>query len=426
MSEIVKMVYEATNSKMPIARIADKISGIFVPSIIIIAVISFVVNFFIFKDFSQSINTFVSVLVVACPCSLGLATPLSIVIASMIASKNGIVIKKGEVLETASKIKTAIFDKTGTLTKGQLTVSKIYSYTKKDENNILKIIASIEKNSSHPIAKAILKFAKEENVDLEKIMNFEEISGYGVSAIYLDSKYYIGNRKLLEKNDIKVDEKVESDLKELLEEENSIVFLASDKEILALLGVKDVIKENAKDVILALKSKGINTVMLTGDNEKAAKIVAEKIGIDEVFANVTPKDKKEKIQEYKKDGAVLMCGDGINDSASLTYADIGVSFFNGTDIAANSSNVILMSDNLEKILTIISLSKKTIKNIKENLFWAFIYNICMIPIAMGAFSKVGIALNPMVASFAMTLSSLTVVLNSLRLRKINLKNVNKK
>lgn len=426
MSEIVKMVYEATNSKMPIARIADKISGIFVPSIMIIAVLSFIVNLCIFKEFSQSINTFVSVLVVACPCSLGLATPLSIVIASMIASKNGIVIKRGEVLETASNIKTAIFDKTGTLTKGQLTVSKIYSYTKKDENDILKIIASIEKNSSHPIAKAILKFAKEENVDLEQIMNFEEISGYGVSAIYLDSKYYIGNRKLLEKNDIKIDEKVESDLKELLEEENSIVFLASDKEILALLGVKDVIKENAKEVVIKLKECGINTVMLTGDNEKTAKIVADKIGIDEVFANVTPKNKAEKIKEYKEKGITLMCGDGINDSASLTYADIGVSFFNGTDIAANSSNVILMNDNLEKILTIISLSKKTIKNIKENLFWAFIYNICMIPIAMGVFSKVGIALNPMIASFAMTLSSLTVVLNSLRLRKINLKNVNKK
>lgn len=420
------MVYEATNSKVPIAKIADKISGIFVPTIIIIAVISFFLNFFMFKDFAQGINVFVSVLVVACPCSLGLATPLSVVISSFVASKKGIVIKESGVLEEASKTKTVIFDKTGTLTKGALTVSKIYNYTKKDEKELLEIIASIEQKSSHPIAKAILNFAEEKNISKEEVCDFNEIAGSGIFATYKREVYFVGNEKLLQSNNIDITKEAKKDLNKLLEEENSVLFLADKEKVLALFGVKDVIKENTKEVIEDLKRSNIHTVMLTGDNKKTANLVAKKIGIEEVFANVSPKQKAEKIKEYKQKGTVIMCGDGINDSASLTYADIGVSFFNGTDIAANSSNVIFMSEDLGKILGLITLSKKTIKNIKENLFWAFIYNIFMIPIAMGAFSKFGIRLNPMIASLAMTISSLTVVLNALRLRKINVKNVNKK
>ena len=415
-SEIVKMVYEATNTKVPIAKVADKISGIFVPAIIIVAIVSFLLSFILYKNFAQSINIFVSVLVVACPCSLGLATPLSVIIASTEANKKGIVIKQSEVLENAAKISTAIFDKTGTLTKGTLTVSKIYNYTKFDENEILEILASGEKNSSHPIALAIVNFAKEKNIKLKTLEEFEEIPGKGIVIKIEGNKYYIGNKKLLEENNINLIN--EKDLDNVLKEGNSIVFLANESKVLALTCVKDVLKESTKDVILKLKKENIHPVMLTGDNEKTAKVIAEAAGIESVVANVSPKRKSEVVKEYKQKGITLMCGDGINDSVALNYADVGVSFFNGTDIAANSSNVILMTDNLERILDLILLSKKTLKNIKQNLFWAFIYNTLMIPIAMGLFSKFGIVLNPMIASFAMTISSLTVVLNSLRLRKI--------
>ncbi len=415
-SEIVKMVYEATNTKVPIAKVADKISGIFVPAIIIIAIVSFLLSFILYKNFAQSINIFVSVLVVACPCSLGLATPLSVIIASTEANKKGIVIKQSEVLENAAKISTAIFDKTGTLTKGTLTVSKIYNYTEFDENEILEILASGEKKSSHPIALAIVNFAKEKNIKLKTLEEFEEIPGKGIVIKIEGNKYYIGNKKLLEENNINLIN--EKDLDNVLKEGNSIVFLANESKVLALTCVKDVLKESTKDVILKLKKENIHPVMLTGDNEKTAKVIADAAGIESVVANVSPKRKSEVVKEYKQKGITLMCGDGINDSVALNYADVGVSFFNGTDIAVNSSNVILMTDNLERILDLILLSKKTLKNIKQNLFWAFIYNTLMIPVAMGLFSKFGIVLNPMIASFAMTISSLTVVLNSLRLRKI--------
>lgn len=415
-SEIVKMVYEATNTKVPIAKVADKISGIFVPAIIIIAIVSFLLSFILYKNFAQSINIFVSVLVVACPCSLGLATPLSVIIASTEANKKGIIIKQSEVLENAAKISTAIFDKTGTLTKGALTVSKIYNYTELDETEILEILASGEKNSSHPIALAIVNFAKEKNIKLKTLEEFKEFPGKGIVIKINGNKYYIGNKKLLEENNINLIN--EKDLDSVLKEGNSIVFLANESKVLALTCVKDVLKESTRDVILKLKKENIHPVMLTGDNEKTAKVIAEAAGIESVVANVSPKRKSEVVKEYKKQGITLMCGDGINDSVALNYADVGVSFFNGTDIAANSSNVILMTDNLERILDLILLSKKTLKNIKQNLFWAFIYNTLMIPVAMGLFSKFGIVLNPMIASFAMTISSLTVVLNSLRLRKI--------
>lgn len=415
-SEIVKMVYEATNTKVPIAKVADKISGIFVPAIIIIAIVSFLLSFILYKNFAQSINIFVSVLVVACPCSLGLATPLSVIIASTEANKKGIIIKQSEVLENAAKISTAIFDKTGTLTKGALTVSKIYNYTEFDETEILEILASGEKNSSHPIALAIVNFAKEKNIKLKTLEEFKEFPGKGIVIKINGNKYYIGNKKLLEENNINLIN--EKDLDSVLKEGNSIVFLANESKVLALTCVKDVLKESTRDVILKLKKENIHPVMLTGDNEKTAKVIAEAAGIESVVANVSPKRKSEVVKEYKQKGITLMCGDGINDSVALNYADVGVSFFNGTDIAANSSNVILMTDNLERILDLILLSKKTLKNIKQNLFWAFIYNTLMIPIAMGLFSKFGIVLNPMIASFAMTISSLTVVLNSLRLRKI--------
>ena len=414
-SEIVRLVTQATSTKAPIAKIADTISGYFVPVVLIIAFLAFGIWMLISKNFATAINIFVSILVVACPCSLGLATPLAIVIASGNASKKGILVKTSETLENAHKVKTICFDKTGTLTKGELSISKLYNYSNIDEKEILKIVASIENKSEHPIARAIVKKAQDGKIKLKEIKEFKAIPGFGVEAIIESGeKYLIGNKKLLLENNIKIEN--EKDEQELVSDGNSILFVSSNNKIVALIGVKDILKENVKGVIKKLKQRKINLVMLTGDNEKTAEIIAKEIGIEKVISNVTPKEKAEQIKKLKEDGIVMMCGDGINDSVSLVTADIGVSVSSGTDIAMDSSQVVLMSDNLEKIDDLIDISKKTIRNIKQNLFWAFFYNICMIPIACGVLIPFGISMNPMIAAFAMTVSSLTVVLNALRLR----------
>ena len=442
-SEIVKLVVEATSTKAPIAKIADKISGIFVPVIMLIAVLEGIIWFIINRDVSWSINVFISVLVVACPCSLGLATPLSIVIASGESSKKGILIKNSEALENAHKVKTIVFDKTGTLTKGKLSLSKIYNYTgntlilenkgkdkaegEKNRNEqseisdseLIKIVASVEAKSEHPIARGIVNDAKDRKIELKKVKEFQSLAGLGVTALYNGEKYLIGNKKLMEQNGVEIIEQVEKDEEKLQKEGNSILFVTKENELIALLGVKDNVKENAKDVVSKLKLFGINVVMLTGDNEKTAHAIADSIGIDNVIAGVMPKDKAETIENLKKnDGMVMMCGDGINDSVSLVKADIGVSVESGTDVAMDSSNVVLMNDDLEKIVELIEISHRTIRNIKQNLFWAFFYNLCMLPIAIGVFSPLGIVINPMMASIAMTISSVTVTLNSLRLKRI--------
>lgn len=414
-SEIVRLVVEATNTKAPIAKVADTISGYFVPTIIIIAIIAFAIWFMITKNIATAINIFVTILVVACPCSLGLATPLAIVIASGNASKKGILIKTSEALENAHKIKTICFDKTGTLTKGELTISKIYNYSNLKENEIIKIVASIENKSEHPIARAIVNEAKNQKIELEDVEEFKSIPGYGVSANINQNKYLIGNKKLMLENNITISQ--EQDELNLVSDGNSILFVAEGQKLIALIGVKDVLKDESKDIVQKLKKRNIKVVMLTGDNEKTAKAIANQIGVDEVIANVLPKQKAEEIKKFKEKGLVMMCGDGINDSVSLVTADIGVSVSSGTDIAMDSSNVVLMNDNLEKIEDLISISEKTIKNIKQNLFWAFFYNICMIPIACGILEPLGVVMNPMIAAFAMTISSLTVVLNALRLKK---------
>lgn len=414
-SEIVRLVTQATSTKAPIAKIADTISGYFVPVVLVIAFLAFGVWMLISKNFATAINIFVSILVVACPCSLGLATPLAIVIASGNASKKGILVKTSETLENAHKVKTICFDKTGTLTKGELSIYKLYNYSNIDEKEILKIVASIENKSEHPIARAIVKKAQDEKIKLEEIKEFKAIPGFGVEAIIESGeKYLIGNKKLMLENNIKIEN--EKDEQELVGDGNSILFVSSNNKIVALIGVKDILKENVKGVIKKLKQRKINLVMLTGDNEKTAEIIAKEIGIEKVISNVTPKEKAEQIKKLKEDGIVMMCGDGINDSVSLVTADIGVSVSSGTDIAMDSSQVVLMSDNLEKIDDLIDISKRTIRNIKQNLFWAFFYNICMIPIACGVLIPFGISMNPMIAAFAMTVSSLTVVLNALRLR----------
>ena len=417
-SEIVRMVAEAANTKAPIAKIADTISSYFVPAIISIAVIAFIIWFIISKDFAFSMNIFVSILVVACPCSLGLATPLAIVIASGLLSQKGILVKTSEALENAHKIKTIVFDKTGTLTNGTLSISKIYNYSNESKEEILKLVASIEKKSEHPIAMAIINSAIEKDLKLEEVTDFKAIAGYGVYAKIKNDEFYIGNRKLMLENDVVIAN--EKDEVSLEENGSSILFVARNKELIALIGVKDVIRDNIKNTINKLKNRNIDIVMLTGDNEKTAKYIAKEIGIEKVISNVKPKEKAEKIKKLKQKGLVMMCGDGINDSVSLVTADIGVSISNGTDIAIDSANVVLMNSNLDKLNDLIYISDKTIRNIKQNLFWAFFYNVLMIPVAAGLLSKFNILLNPMIAAFAMTISSLTVVLNALRLRRIKL------
>lgn len=415
-SEIVRMVVEATNTKAPIAKIADTISSYFVPVIIVIAVLSFITWFIISKNFSTSINIFVSILVVACPCSLGLATPLAIVISSGLCSKKGILVKTSEALENAHKLKTIVFDKTGTLTQGKLTVSKIFNYSELSVDNILQIAASIENKSEHPIAKAIVNIAQEKNLQLLNVIEFKAIPGLGVYSKIGNDEFFIGNKQLMLDNSIIINNS--QDELSLEKEGNSVLFISKNNSLISLIGVRDVLKENVKDTILKLKEKDIEIVMLTGDNEETANFIGKEIGIDHIIANVKPKEKAIKIENLKQKGLVAMCGDGINDSVSLVTSDIGISISNGTDIAIDSAQVVLMNDDLSKLDDLIYISKKTIRNIKQNLFWAFFYNLLMIPVAAGVFSFAGITLNPMIASFAMTLSSLTVVLNALRLRNI--------
>ena len=414
-SEIVRMVVEATNTKAPISKLADKVSSVFVPIVIAIAIITFFVWLIIGKNFAVALNYFVTVLVVACPCSLGLATPLAIVIASGVCSQKGILVKNSESLENAHKVKTIIFDKTGTLTKGTLSFSKMYNYSDLNDDDIFKIIAGVEKKSEHPIAKAIVEEAEKRNIDFDEVKEFKAISGQGVFAIVENYDVLIGNKRLMDANNISVNE---SDFDELVNDGNSILYVSLNNKVVALIGVKDVVKENVSEVISSLKKKNINVVMLTGDNEVTAKKIAEIAGIETVVANVMPSQKAEYVEKFKKDGLVMMCGDGINDSVSLVKADIGVSVSSGTDIAMDSAQVVIMNDNLDRINDLIRISSKTIRNISGNLFWAFFYNICMIPIAMGVFVGLGVSMNPMLAALAMVFSSLFVVLNALRLRVV--------
>ena len=414
-SEIVRMVVEATNTKAPISKLADRVSSVFVPIVIAIAIITFFVWLIIGKNFAVALNYFVTVLVVACPCSLGLATPLAIVIASGVCSKKGILVKNSESLENAHKVKTIIFDKTGTLTKGTLSFSKMYNYSDLNDDDIFKIIAGVEKKSEHPIAKAIVEEAEKRNIDFDEVKEFKAISGQGVFAVVENYDVLIGNKRLMDANNISVNE---SDFDELVNDGNSILYVSLNNKVVALIGVKDVVKENVSEVISSLKKKNINVVMLTGDNEVTAKKIAETVGIETVVANVMPSQKAEYVEKFKKDGLVMMCGDGINDSVSLVKADIGVSVSSGTDIAMDSAQVVIMNDNLDRINDLIRISSKTIRNISGNLFWAFFYNICMIPIAMGVFVGLEVSMNPMLAALAMVFSSLFVVLNALRLRVV--------
>ena len=415
-SEIVKLVVEASNTKAPIAKIADKISGYFVPIVIAIAIISFAMYLILGYDFGTALSTFVTVLVVACPCSLGLATPLAIVISEGICASNGILVKKSEILENASKINTVVFDKTGTLTYGKLRISQIYNYSDLSDKELIKLAGSIEETSTHPIGKAFIKYMQENKILKSEVKNVENIAGYGLVGEVDNKKIILGNRKIIEK--FSVENNHLDDEKMLTSNGNSIIYVASEKEVLALIGVNDIVRKNAKNVISQLKNHNIKTIMLTGDNKETAEKIGQELGISEVISNVLPSQKSETIKTLKQDGnRVMMCGDGINDSPALTCADIGVSVKSGTDIAMDSSDVILTKNDLDSILKLIKISEKTIRNIKQNLFWAFFYNCLMIPIAIGLLKPFGISINPMIASLAMVFSSFTVILNALRLKK---------
>lgn len=418
-SEIVKLVIEATNTKAPIAKIADKVSGYFVPAVIVIAFITFLVYLILGLGFASAINTFVTILVVACPCSLGLATPLAIVISEGVCATNGILVKKSETLENASKINTIVFDKTGTLTYGTLKIAEILNYSNLSNDELIQLAGSLEAKSAHPISKAFIEYLETNKIELLDVEKFEDISGYGITGIIDDNTILVGNSKLLDKNNIENNYKEQEGI--LAEKGNSIIYIVKNSEILGIIGVNDIIRENAKEIVSTLKHTDIDVIMLTGDNEKTAKSIADILEIKNVIANVTPSEKTKIIKDLKEEGKiVMMCGDGINDSPALALSDIGVSVNSGTDIARDSSDVILTKNDLSSIINLINISKKTIKNIKQNLFWAFFYNTLMIPIAMGVLSPFGIAINPMIASLAMVLSSFTVILNALRLKKIKL------
>lgn len=402
-SNIVKMVVEATNTKAPIARIADKISGYFVPAIFIIALISFILNFVITKDINQSILALVSVLVVACPCALGLATPLAMVVAIGNCSRRGILVKSSETLEAINKVDTIVFDKTGTVTTGKMSIADgVYNEV------TLKILKSLEKNSNHPLAKSIYNNEK----DIFEVQDFEEVPGLGVKGIINGKQYYAGNYKYVEK--MNVENKLKDNEAIFASKGESIVYLFDEKGTILIIGLADTIKKDVTDTIKKLEKLDKKIIMLTGDNEKTARAIAKRIGIENIISNVNPEQKLDKIKELNKNNNVAMIGDGINDSPSLKAATVGISVENGTDISADSADVILLNENMENIVKIFDLGKRTIRIIKENLFWALFYNVCMIPLATGLLP---ITLNPMIASLAMTLSSLTVVLNSLRLLK---------
>ena len=408
-SEIVKMVVESTNSKTKIQRVADKVSGVFVPLIFIIAVITFLIHIVLGSGFSDSLNYFVTVLVVACPCALGLAVPLVIVISNGKCAKNGLFLKKAEVIENARHIDTLVFDKTGTLTYGKLKIFKSFNYSDISLEELLKIVSSLEANSTHPIATA---FSKN---NLLKVTDFKNIAGMGLSGKIKNKEYYIGNLRLLEK--LKIKDTHNLDYEELISQGCSILYVVSNKEIIGLIGVKDTIRPNIKTLLKKLNNLGINVIMLTGDNKKTAELIADELGIKKVIADMLPNKKADFIKSLIKDNKkVLMVGDGINDAVALVNATIGVSLSDWTDVAVDSSDVILMNNDLNNIVKLLEISKESFKIIKQNLFWAFFYNLIMIPIASGLLAPLGIVMNPMIASLSMTLSSLTVVFNSLRLK----------
>ena len=416
-SEIVRLVIEASDTKTPISKMADKVSGIFVPTIILIAIMTFISYLFITKDLSEAIISFVTVLVVACPCSLGLATPLAVVVSEGLCVSSGILVKKSEVLENACKVNTIVFDKTGTLTYGKLKIAKVLNYSDISDDKLLQLVCSAEALSNHPISKAFHDYMMEHKIEAFPVTDFENMAGLGIKGKIDKDEILIGNAKLVSKHGIENNHL--EDEKMLSSQGNSIIYVIKNNEIIGLIGVDDVIRENVKDVIEDLQRDNVELVMLTGDNKETALKIAGEVGITKVISDVVPSGKADIIKNLKSQNKyVIMCGDGINDSPALSLSDIGVSVKSGTDIAMDSSDVILFKNDLGSIVKLIDISKRTRRIIKENLFWAFFYNLLMIPIAIGVLKPIGISITPMIASLAMVFSSITVILNTLRLKRI--------
>lgn len=410
-SEIVKLVVEATNTKNKIQKLADKISGYFVPAILFLAILTLIIQLLIGLSIEKSLIHMVTILVVACPCALGLAVPLVVVVSNGLCAKKGLFLRNGEVLEKAKDIDTIVFDKTGTLTYGKLNVFKIFNYSKYKEKELLNIVSNLEKNSKHPISTA---FTVEKRLE---VTDFQTLNGLGLYGKIKNKEYYLGNDKILSK--LKLKNEYQKDYNFLVENKSSILYVIENNTVIGLIGVRDIIRNDMKEVIRQFQDKNIEVIMLTGDNKITANMIADELGIKRVIADVLPKTKakhiKDLVEQKKK---VIMVGDGINDAPALVNATIGVSINDGTDVAMDSADVILMNNDIKNILDLIAISKHSYKVIKQNLFWAFIYNLCMIPIAMGLFENIGIQMNPMFGSIAMVLSSLTVVLNSLRFGRV--------
>lgn len=410
-SEIVKFVVEATNTKSKIQKLADRISGYFVPIILLIAIGTFLVQMGCGLSIEKALIHMVTVLVVACPCALGLAVPLVVVVASGLCAKRGLFLRNSEVLEKAKDIDTIVFDKTGTLTFGKLKIFKIFNYSEYKEADLLNIVSNLEAHSSHPIGTAF-----KVNQKLE-VKDFKTLNGIGISGTINEREYYLGNDKILSK--LKVKNNKKDDYGYLVKNGCSIIYIIENHVVIGLIGVRDIIRTNGKKVIFEFHKKGIEVIMLTGDNQITAQLIATELGITKVIANVLPQAKAQHIKELIQNGKkVIMVGDGINDAPALASATIGMSVNDGTDVAMDSADVILMNNDMKNILDLITISKRSYTVIKQNLFWAFFYNICMIPIAMGLFSSIGINMTPMFGSVAMIFSSLSVVLNSLRFGRV--------
>lgn len=410
LGQIIKMIETAQGSKAPIQKLADKIASVFVPIVIVIAFLTLIGWLTIGSaDFSTSLINFVAVLIIACPCALGLATPTAIIVGTGKGAQNGILVKNAESLELAHKIDTVVFDKTGTVTTGKLKVNSVYT-NGISEKDLVQMVASLEQRSEHPIAQAIVYHAKASEINLIKPDSFDSLTGLGITGKVNGSDVIIGNSAFMQSNSISY-RNFESVISDLSQNSNTLIFTAINNQVKGIISIEDTLKDDSKEVIDNLKSMKLRTVMLTGDNHVSAKSVADKIGFDEFKAEVLPEDKIKIVSEYQKNGKVVaMVGDGINDAPALVQSDVGIAIGTGTDVAIESGDIVLMSGDIHGVLKSIKLSRLTLKTIKQNLFWAFIYNIIGIPLA--AFGL----LNPMIAALAMSFSSVSVVSNSLRLK----------
>lgn len=417
LSQIVQLVEEASSSKAPIAKLADKVSGIFVPIVITIAVISTIVWLLLGYPFSFALSIGIAVLVISCPCALGLATPTAIMVGTGKGAENGILIKSAESLEIAHTINTVVLDKTGTITEGKPKVTDILLFDKLDEKELLTIAASVEKQSEHPLADAIVEKAVQDNITLVEINNFEAISGQGVIGESDNKKIIAGNLKMMQNYNIDISKHTQTS-NELAEKGKTPLYFAIDNKLVGIIAVADVIKQTSKQAIDEFKNMGIDVVMLTGDNKKTAEAIRQQLGITKVIAEVMPQDKEKEIRNIQSESKkVAMIGDGINDAPALARADVGIAIGAGTDVAIESADIVLIKSDLLDAVTAVQLSKSVIKNIKENLFWAFFYNSIGIPLAAGVFYPIlNWKLNPMFAAAAMSLSSVCVVTNALRLK----------